>query len=153
MPRANNPNLLMLEMAAEKLGPLVDIVVFLGGCATGLLITDPAAPPLRVTRDVDVIVEVASLSSYHRFSSKLRKRGFVEDSSQYAAGFPEALSLMSCRRTPIYSALATNGLKRRLELHNGQLCRREKPSKYCQLHTLSQRRSKRFITEVTMISF
>ncbi|BBO88953.1 hypothetical protein [Desulfosarcina ovata] len=81
MPDPNNPNLLMLEMAAEKLGPLVDVVVFLGGCATGLLITDPAAPPLRVTRDVDVIVEVASLSSYHRFSSKLRKRGFVEDSS------------------------------------------------------------------------
>jgi hypothetical protein len=81
MPDPNNPNLLILEMAAEKLGPLVDVVVFLGGCATGLLITDPAAPPLRVTRDVDVIVEVASLSGYHRFSSKLRKRGFVEDSS------------------------------------------------------------------------
>ncbi|BBO81722.1 hypothetical protein DSCO28_22880 [Desulfosarcina ovata subsp. sediminis] len=40
MPDPNNPNLLMLEMAAEKLGPLVDVVVFLGGCATGLLITE-----------------------------------------------------------------------------------------------------------------
>ncbi len=85
MPEANNPNLLMLEMAAKKLGPLLDGVVFLGGCATGLLITDPAAPPMRVTIDVDVIVEVASLSAYHRFSSKLRKRGFAEDSS---AGAP-----------------------------------------------------------------
>ena len=65
MPEVNNPNLLILEMAADKLGPLVDRVVFLGGCATGLLITDPAAPPMRTTIDVDVIVEVASLSGYH----------------------------------------------------------------------------------------
>jgi hypothetical protein len=81
MPEPNNPNLLMLETAAEKLEPLLDGVVFLGGCATGLLVTDPAAPPIRATRDVDVIVEVASLSGYHRFGSKLRKRGFTEDSS------------------------------------------------------------------------
>jgi hypothetical protein len=81
MPKLNNPNLLMLEMAAEKLGPLVDAVVFLGGCATGLLITDPAAPPIRATVDVDVIVEVASLPGYHRFSNKLRERNFSEDSS------------------------------------------------------------------------
>jgi len=32
-------------------------MVFLGGCATGLLITDTAAPPIRVTRDVDAIVQ------------------------------------------------------------------------------------------------
>ena len=81
MPEVNNPNLLILEMAADKLGPLVDRVVFLGGCATGLLITDPAAPPMRTTIDVDVIVEVASLSGYHCFSSKLRERNFSEDSS------------------------------------------------------------------------
>ena len=81
MPGVNNPNLLMLEMAAEKLGSLVDTVVFLGGCATGLLITDPAAPPMRATVDVDVIVEVASLPDYHRFSSKLRERNFSEDSN------------------------------------------------------------------------
>ena len=81
MPEVNNPNLLMLEMTAEKLGPLVDAVVLLGGCATGLLITDPAAPPLRATVDVDVIVEVASLPGYHCFSNKLRERNFSEDSS------------------------------------------------------------------------
>ena len=84
MPEAKNPNLLMLEMAVEKLGPLVDDIVFLGGCATGLLITDPAAPSMRATIDVDVIVEVTSLPGYHRFSDKLRQRGFSEDSRQGA---------------------------------------------------------------------
>jgi len=74
-----NPNLEILEMAVDLLGPLSDDMVFVGGCATGLLISDPAAPPIRATEDVDVIVEVASLHDYHRLSSALRKRGFKED--------------------------------------------------------------------------
>jgi hypothetical protein len=79
-----NPNIEMLEIAVERLGKLIDDVVFLGGCATGLLLTDPAAPPIRATRDVDVMVEVASLAGYHSFNEKLRRRGFKEDSSPEA---------------------------------------------------------------------
>jgi len=71
----------MLETAARDLGSLVHETVFLGGAATGLLLTDPAAPPIRVTRDIDVIIEVASLTAYHRFNEKLRKLGFSEDIS------------------------------------------------------------------------
>jgi predicted nucleotidyltransferase len=56
-------------------------MVFLGGCATGLLLTDVAAPPIRATQDVDVITEVASLGDYHRLSGRLRERGFKEDQS------------------------------------------------------------------------
>ncbi len=66
------------------LGPLCDQMVFLGGCATGLLITDTAAPPVRATRDVDVIVEVASLTEYRRISASLRELKFSEDRSQQA---------------------------------------------------------------------
>ncbi len=79
MAKATNPNIEILEKALVLLGPLAGEVVFLGGCATGLLLTDPAAPPLRVTMDVDVIVEVGSLSGDHRFSDRLKERGFVED--------------------------------------------------------------------------
>lgn len=79
MPRLRNPNLVILELAVDRLGPLVDELVFLGGCATGLLMTDPAAPPIRATQDVDVITGVASLSAYHRLSARLRKQGFRED--------------------------------------------------------------------------
>lgn len=81
MHRERNPNLQILETAVELLGPLADDMVFLGGCATGLLLTDVAAPPIRVTQDVDVITEVASLGDYHRLSGQLRKRGFKEDQS------------------------------------------------------------------------
>ena len=66
------------------LGPVSEQMVFLGGCATGLLITDPAAPPIRATRDVDVVVEVASLAEYHRISESLRDRGFFEDQAVQA---------------------------------------------------------------------
>ena len=81
MPSINDPNIEMLEVGVAKLGHLVDDLVFLGGCATGLLLTDDAAPPPRVTRDIDVIIEVASLSEYHSFNAKLRSRGFSEDIS------------------------------------------------------------------------
>ena len=79
MRRERNPNLQILEMVAERLGSLADDMVLVGGCATGLLLTDAAAPPIRATQDVDVITEVASLQDYHRLSGQLRKRGFKED--------------------------------------------------------------------------
>ncbi|MDQ6959331.1 MAG: hypothetical protein Q9M24_09525 [Mariprofundaceae bacterium] len=74
----------MLQLAASGLGTIVDEVVFLGGCAAGLLITDPAAPPTRETKDVDVIVEVTSRRDYHLLSEKLRARDFHEDLSDGA---------------------------------------------------------------------
>jgi hypothetical protein len=40
MHREGNPNLQILEIAVAHLGPLADDMVFLGGCATGLLLTD-----------------------------------------------------------------------------------------------------------------
>lgn len=84
MPARNNPNLIILELAVGALGSLVNDMVFLGGCATGLLITDPAAPIIRATKDVDVITEVASLLGYHRLSGQLRGLGFTEDQSEDA---------------------------------------------------------------------
>lgn len=72
MRRAANPNIVIMELAVVRLGALADEMVFLGGCATGLLITDPLAPPIRATNDVDVICEVASLMDYQRLSKRLR---------------------------------------------------------------------------------
>ena len=79
-----NPNLEILTLAVNQLGKLADDLVFLGGCATGLLITDPAAPPIRVTRDVDAIVQVLTLADYRQLEKRLRAHGFSEDSSDDA---------------------------------------------------------------------
>lgn len=84
MTRALNPNLEVLEMAAQALGPLCDELVFLGGCATALLITDSAAPPVRVTRDVDALAEVGTAAEYRQLENRLRQRGFEVDSSKGA---------------------------------------------------------------------
>jgi len=84
MDKQENPNLEILEFAIAQLGELADEMVFLGGCATGLLITDPAAPPIRVTKDVDAIVQVLSRAEYYQLSDKLRAKGFSEDTSDDA---------------------------------------------------------------------
>jgi len=55
-----NPNFARLAIAAQKLAPLRDRIAFVGGCVTGLLLTDPAAPPVRPTLDVDAIAAIAS---------------------------------------------------------------------------------------------
>ena len=77
-------NLEMVLHVARKFGTLLEKVVFLGGSATGLLISDPAAPDVRITQDVDVIVEAATWMEYHRLERELLQRGFVQDASEGA---------------------------------------------------------------------
>ena len=64
MTKAGDVNRFMVNRVAECLGPLRQKVVFLGGAATGLFITDEAAPEVRATKDVDIIVEILSRSDY-----------------------------------------------------------------------------------------
>ena len=61
---------------ALALGPLRERLVFVGGCATGLLVTNPATAYVRPTEDVDAIVEVATLAGYHAMQPLLTERGF-----------------------------------------------------------------------------
>jgi len=79
-----NQNLELLKIAARLLRPLLDELVFVGGCTTGLLITDEAAGDVRPTFDVDAIAEITSYAEYTVFSERLRKLGFSEDSSKGA---------------------------------------------------------------------
>jgi hypothetical protein len=76
-----NPNLGLLQIAAKLLLPMLDELVFVGGCATGLLITEEAAGEVRPTVDVDVIAEITSFTEYYDFSERLRSCGFREDAS------------------------------------------------------------------------
>jgi hypothetical protein len=63
------------------LAPLLDELVFVGGCTTGLFITDSAAGGIRPTRDVDAIVDVASYSKYTALAERLRGLGLAEDTT------------------------------------------------------------------------
>ena len=64
-----DPNLPLLEDAAQKLAPFLDEIVFVGGVTLGLLITDEGAAPVRGTNDVDVIAEIVTYADYIVFQS------------------------------------------------------------------------------------
>lgn len=68
----------MLALIAKKLGELNEQVVYVGGCATGLLITDSLALDIRMTRDVDCIVDILTRSQFHQFEKALREKGFKQ---------------------------------------------------------------------------
>jgi len=79
-----NPNLHRLIAAAAKLAPLLDQIAFVGGCITGLLLTDPAAAPIRPTLDVDAIVAVASYAEFTVLENRPRDLGFRESRTEDA---------------------------------------------------------------------
>lgn len=74
----------MIETVALALGKdLLEQVAFVGGCTTGLLLTDPfTREQVRYTDDVDLIVSIVSHVEWVRFQALLRDKGFREDSSE-----------------------------------------------------------------------
>ncbi|MGV3580881.1 MAG: hypothetical protein ACO1N8_01100 [Methylophilus sp.] len=75
----NDPNRAILLIIAKALGDLCEQVIFVGGCATGLLVTIPRAQVIRPTDDVDIVANVVSRQGYHAIESKLRTKGFVQN--------------------------------------------------------------------------
>lgn len=73
-----------LSRAAKAFGELLDDVVFVGGATVPCYIDDPAAPDIRPTDDVDVVVATLTRGAYHRFEDKLRAAGFSNDQSEGA---------------------------------------------------------------------
>ncbi|WP_239017427.1 hypothetical protein [Spiribacter vilamensis] len=73
----------MLHQVAEALGEeLRDQAAFVGGCTTGLLLTDAfTREQVRSTDDVDLIISVMSYIDLQRFKQALKARGFKEPSS------------------------------------------------------------------------
>ena len=78
MNRSQNPNTGLLLSAVRKLVPLLDQIGFVGGCAAGLLVTDPGAAPVRSTVDVDAIVQIASYAELMALEVRLRHLGFEQ---------------------------------------------------------------------------
>lgn len=68
-----------LEAIASALSNLLPKVTFVGGSTTVLLVDEAAHFGVRQTDDVDVIIDVATLVEYHKFSQRLRDLGFRED--------------------------------------------------------------------------
>jgi hypothetical protein len=58
--------------------------VFAGGGIVQLLITDPAAQTASHTKDVDIVIEIASYGEYVEIEEALRLAGFKKDSREDA---------------------------------------------------------------------
>lgn len=78
MPSVKQTNLAMLTIVARRLGPLLNQVVFLGGCTTALFITEEGTADMRPTLDVDLIVEITSRMEYQQLEEQLRALGFSQ---------------------------------------------------------------------------
>ena len=83
--KAPAEQLVALRTVARALGRLNGEVVYVGGIAAGLLVTDAGAPTVRATNDVDLVIEVPSTTDYQtKLRKQLLRRGFREDSSEGA---------------------------------------------------------------------
>lgn len=80
-----DPNRDLFERIVRLLKPMLGDLVFAGGCATGVMITDPAAAGIRSTKDVDVIADITSYEMYSALANRLRALGLKEDTSDGAA--------------------------------------------------------------------
>ena len=58
--------------------------VFLGGSVLSLLVTDPSAAPIRVTKDVDVMVNVRTRKDFRTVERRLEALGFRHDTREDA---------------------------------------------------------------------
>lgn len=77
--RAHDKHVAMIISVAKSLGDLCDDCVFVGGSSVGFLITDGAAPDVRPTIDVDIVIAVQSRYEYHKIEEALRQKGFKQD--------------------------------------------------------------------------
>lgn len=72
-----------VEGQIEKLDELLSEFpfdhAFLGGSVLSLLVTDPTVDALRVTKDVDILLDSTTRNEYHRAERLLEYRGFHHD--------------------------------------------------------------------------
>ncbi len=69
----------VLMIVAERMRPLLDDIVFVGGQVSSLLLTSHASTGVRATYDVDVIVSATTRAEYATFEQSMRDLDFEHD--------------------------------------------------------------------------
>lgn len=75
----SNPNLDILELVAHALGPVCNEVVFVDGCAAGLLLTQARPDRIRATEDVDIVAQALTVHNEHAVEERVTAQGFNND--------------------------------------------------------------------------
>ena len=67
-----------------RLGCFQERFAFLGGSVLSLLVTDPSVDAIRVTKDVDVMMDIRTRKDFHRVDKRLEQLGFKHDTREDA---------------------------------------------------------------------
>ena len=79
----NRHQRMLIKVASAVGSDLLKEVVFVGGCTTGLLLTDEfTKEQVRHTDDVDLIVHVVGKVEWAKLQGVLRKKGFRDEMNQ-----------------------------------------------------------------------
>lgn len=74
-------NLERLRIIADGLGELNRQVAFVGGSVAELYADNPAATEIRMTEDVDCVIELATYRGLYELEEVIRSRGFTNDTT------------------------------------------------------------------------
>lgn len=69
-------NLQNLEKVATQLDQLLNHVIFIGGSVLELYASDPSAPALRPSREIDCLLNIETAAEFHIWQQTLEARGF-----------------------------------------------------------------------------
>lgn len=76
---SHKTNIIRIKTVANALGDLNKEVIYVGGAVVSLYIQNPELASLRVTDDVDVVIQIEGRGQYMQLQEKLRELGFTED--------------------------------------------------------------------------
>jgi predicted nucleotidyltransferase len=74
----DNINISRIKTVHTALGELKDQVAFIGGAAVSLYKDRPTSE-VRVTEDVDIVIEITTYAAFAIIEENLRKKGFIND--------------------------------------------------------------------------
>lgn len=77
----HHTNIVRLRAVATALEEWKEKVVFVGGATVSLYASRPMAVAVRVTDDVDVVVELVSVSDFYKMQERLLELGFKHDTT------------------------------------------------------------------------
>jgi hypothetical protein len=72
-------NISRIKTVAAILSDLQDEIVFVGGATISLYAAQPELTTIRVTDDVDVVLELISTTEFYRLQERLLSLGFKHD--------------------------------------------------------------------------
>jgi len=71
-------NLKSIKIISDVLDDINNDVIYVGGAVVSLYIDDPAADDIRPTKDIDIVLEIASLKELEELRTVLVERGFEQ---------------------------------------------------------------------------